>query len=108
MKNLFILSLFCVGALIVTPAHAYKDLPKDYAICTQGGGKVANSQVVQACTRLIDNSVKKNSLTGYFYALRALASNDKARNCRDARQAIRLLDKPNLIQHAKAIEKANC
>ncbi len=108
MRTRFILSILCVSALTLTPANAYDGLEKDYATCTQGGGKVSNAQIVQACTRLINNSAKKNSLVGSFYALRAIANTDKVSNCGDARQALKLLENPELIKHAKTLEEINC
>lgn len=102
------LSILCVSVLALTSVNAYEGLQKDFATCTQGGGKVANTEIVKACTQLIDNAAKHNALTGSFYALRAIANTDKASNCRDARQALKLLDDPNLIKHAKTLENNNC
>ena len=108
MKRGFILSIACIGLITFSPAYAYEGLEKDFQSCTQGSGKIANTQIVQACSRLIANAAKHNSLTGSFFALRAIANTDKASNCRDARQALKLLENPNLIKHAKTLEKMNC
>ncbi len=116
MRSQFMSSILCVSLLALTlsltlplsSARAYDGLKEDFAACTQGSGKIANTQIVQACTRLIDNAAKQNSLTGYFFAMRAIANTDKDSNCRDARRAIRLLDNAKLINHAKTLEKMNC
>ncbi len=108
MRPRLSLSIVCVSVLSFTSANAYDGLEKDFETCTQGGGKVANTQIVKACTQLIDNAAKHNSLTGYFFALRAIANTDKASNCADARQALKLIDNPELIKHAKTLEKTNC
>ncbi len=108
MSNRIFLSILLVCFLAPTQAIAYDGLKQDFATCTQGSGKVANTTIVKACTRLIDNAAKQNSLTGYFYALRAIANTDRASNCKDARQALKLLDNPDLIKHARTLEKMNC
>ena len=108
MRHLLIPLLFCIAITSTIPANAYEGLEQDYAACVQGSGKIANTKIVAACTRLIDNSAKKNALVGSFYALRAIANTDKASNCRDAREALKLLENPNLIKHAKTLEKINC
>lgn len=108
MRVFLVLSIFCFGALVSSNVHAYQGMEKDFATCTQGSGKVSNKQIVKACTQLIDNAAKHNSLTGYFFALRAIANTDKASNCLDARQAMKLLDNPKLIQHTKELIKINC
>ena len=95
-------------ALSVLPAVAYEGLQADYATCAQGRGKVVNNRIVAACTRLIDNSAQKNELVGYFYALRAIASTDRASNCNDTRIALKLLKDPKLVAHVRALQKANC
>ena len=87
---------------------AYEGLQADYATCAQGRGKVANNRIVAACTRLIDNAAQKNELVGYFHALRAIASTDRGRNCRDARMALQLLKDPQLAGHVRTLQKANC
>jgi hypothetical protein len=92
----------------VLPAAAYEGLQADYATCAQGRGKVANNQIVAACTRLIENAAQENELVGYFHALRAIASTDRARNCNDARIALKLLKDPKLVAHVQNLQKANC
>ena len=89
-------------------AVAYEGLQADYATCAQGRGKVSNNRIVAACTRLIDNAAQKNELVGYFHALRAIASTDRARNCSDARMALQLLKDPQLAGHVRTLQKANC
>lgn len=58
MRVFLILSIFCFGVLATSQVQAYEGLEKDYATCTQGGGKVPNTQIVKACTQLIDNAAK--------------------------------------------------
>jgi len=89
-------------------AQAYEGLQADYKACTHGAGKIANAQIVRACTRLIDNATKKNELIGFFHALRAAANIDKRQNCQDARIAGRLLKKESVIQQVKRLAAANC
>ena len=90
-------------------AVAYEGLQADNdATCAQGRGKVSNNRIVAACTRLIDNAAQKNELVGYFHALRAIASTDRARNCSDARMALQLLKAPQLAGHVRTLQKANC
>mgnify|MGYP005992463467 FL=1 len=108
MRVLLILSIFCFGVLATSQVQAYEGLEKDYATCTQGGGKVPNTQIVKACTQLIDNAAKHNSLTGTFFALRAIANTDKARNCQDAHQAKKLLENPKLLELTNQLIKINC
>lgn len=45
---------------------------------------------------------------GTFFALRAIANTDKARNCQDARQAKKLLDNPKLLELTNQLIKINC
>ena len=108
MRFILVISVFCFGVLGTTTVFAYEGMNKDFATCTQGSGKVPNTQIVEACTNLIDNAKKHNSLTGYFFALRAIANTDKASNCQDAQQAMKLLDNPKLIEHTKTLIKINC
>lgn len=99
--NLF--AIFAITVCTVAPAGAYDGLDQDYATCTQGQGKVDADQVVQACTRLIDNSAKENELVGIFYAMRATASTDKKSNCRDARKILELVKDPTFVSGAKTL-----
>jgi len=90
------------------PAGAYDQLATDYKSCMQGAGKVSNKQIVRACTRLIDNSAKKNELVGYFHALRATANTDRKQNCQDARIAAKLLKNPKVQKQIKQLATTNC
>lgn len=96
-----------LGALGGT-AIAYDNLKEDYATCTTGAGKVDNKAVVSACTRLIDNANTENEVIGFFYAMRAIANDDKASNCRDAKKVLKLTDDPTFVNGAKQIMKSNC
>lgn len=100
-----ILSLTLITSM---PALAYDGMEKDFSTCTQGSGKVANTQIVKACTRLINNAAAENETVGFFYALRATANTDKKSNCRDARKAIKLLKDPGVVEAAKSLAKSNC
>ena len=95
-------------AFATLTAVAYEGLQADYATCAQGRGKVANNRIVAACTRLIDNASQKSELVGYFHALRAIASTDRARNCSDARMALQFMKDPQLAAHVRTLQKANC
>ncbi len=108
MKVRHLFALGCLSALAAAPAIAYDGQQKDFATCTQGQGKVANADVVQACTHLIDNAAKQNELVGFFYAMRATANDDKASNCRDARKVLELTDDPTFVDGAKTLIKVNC
>lgn len=97
-----------LSLLTAAPAFSYDGFEADFATCTQGSGKVSNAEIVQACTRLIDNARAENETVGLFYALRATASTDKDSNCRDARKALTLLKAPAVVKGAKTLEKLNC
>lgn len=97
-----------LSALAVTPSAAYDGLEKDVATCTQGAGKLANSAVVTACTRLIDNAQTENETVGFFYAMRATANDDRQSNCHDARKVLELIDDPAVVAGANQLVEANC
>jgi hypothetical protein len=97
-----------LGLLTAAPALAYDGFEADFATCTQGSGKVSNAEIVQACSRLIDNARAENETVGFFYALRATANTDKASNCHDAHKALKLLKAPAVVESAKALAKSNC
>lgn len=96
------------GLFAAVPAVAYDTLKEDYAACVQGGGKIASSEIVAACTRLIDNSAKENELVGYFYAMRMVNNGDKQQNCADARKVLKLVSDQTFVDGAKKIIKSNC
>jgi hypothetical protein len=108
MKSACWIALFTACFALAHPAMSYQGLQADYATCTSGQGKVANSKVVQACSRLIKNAAKENSTIGFFYALRASANTDKRSNCRDAQKARQLIKDPKLQGSIDALHKKNC
>ncbi len=108
MKYKIFMGLLAASFIYAAPAAGYDGLTADYKTCTTGQGKVANGLVVAACTRLIDNAAKENSLVGMFHALRASANNDKNLNCRDAVKARELVTDPNLAGAIDDLENANC
>lgn len=97
-----------LGALWVAPLSAYDGLQKDFGTCLQGSGKVANSVIVAACSRLIDNAKTENELIGFAYAMRATVNSDKASNCRDAKKVMKLVKAPAVVTGAKEIIAKNC
>lgn len=94
--------------LASAPTQAYDGLKADYATCTTGAGKVSKELIVGACTRLIDNSAKKNELVGFFHALRASSNTNKKLNCQDAHAAFKLLNSNKLKKLARQLADANC
>jgi hypothetical protein len=78
----------------------------DFATCTKTKG--TKEQIVQACTRLIDNAAKENEVVGYFYGLRASYNDNKQSNCRDGHKVMKLAKDPNVIKAAKTIIRINC
>lgn len=67
--------LLVLPLIVSTRAFAYDGFEADFAVCTQGSDQ---RQVVEACTRLIDNAATENATIGMFYGLRA-ANNDGRR-----------------------------
>jgi hypothetical protein len=108
MKLRVFCALVLVSAVTSAPACAYDGHEKDFATCTQGQGKVDNSAVVAACTRLINNSAKENEVVGFFHAMRATANDDKASNCADAHKVLKMTDDPTFVAGAKTLIKVNC
>lgn len=108
MKTRLATCILTLGAFWATPLGAYDGLQKDFGTCIQGSGKVSNSAIVAACSRLIDNAKTENELIGFAYAMRATANSDKASNCRDAKKAVELVKAPAVISGAKEIIKKSC
>lgn len=92
----------------VSAAVAYDGLENDYATCAQGDARTQAEAMVEACSRLIDNSTTENELVGMFYALRATVNTDRDANCQDARKAMSLIANPGLLGSAQELEKINC
>lgn len=106
MPTKLLLPLLGIMLLASLPASAYETLEQDFAICTQGQG--SNPEIVEACTRLIDNSQVENEMVGMFYGLRASSNDDQAQNCSDAHKVLELTDDPNLVNAAQSLVEANC
>lgn len=101
--------LFAVLVLVAaTPSFGYDTLTEDYQICLGGGGKLPKEVVVDACTRLIDNAAKENSIIGMFYGLRASVNDDKAQNCKDAKKSLALAEDAKIKSLSKELIKINC
>lgn len=103
-----ILFLSFVAGGAVLPAQSYDGLHADYSVCTGGGANVSNEDIVAACTRLIDNSAKKNELVGFFHAIRASVNNDKSLNCADAKTASTLIKDPKMLGNLRQLMSTNC
>ena len=108
MKRLPMSAVLLMVMTGLLQAQAYDGMEADYRDCTQGSGKIANEQIVRACSRLIDNAAQKNELVGFFHALRASANTDQRQNCQDARVAKRLLKGADLQKQVKRLEAKNC
>lgn len=108
MRHIFLVGLLACGLCYSASASAYDGLTADFQTCTAGQGKVANKLVVAACTRLIDNAAKENSMVGMFHALRASANTDKNLNCKDAAKARELVTDPKLQGAIDELENNNC
>jgi hypothetical protein len=102
----FLIVIFCLNMIAVTPAASYEGMKADYATCTETNG--TNEQIVQACTRLIDNAATENELVGFFYGLRASHNDNKQSNCRDGHKVLELVNNPNIIKAAETIIENNC
>ncbi len=101
-----VLRLLPVLAMIAsTQAFAYDGFEADFATCTQGKNQ---GEVVEACTRLIDNAAVENSMTGMFYGLRAANNNDPEQNCSDARKSLELADDEAMRGLSQKLVDANC
>jgi len=88
-----------------TQAFAYDGLKADFATCTQGKNQ---GEVVEACTRLIDNAAAENAMVGMFYGLRASSNDDPAQNCSDARKSLELADDDAIKELSQKLIDANC
>jgi sugar phosphate isomerase/epimerase len=88
-----------------TQAFAYDGLEADFATCTQGKDQ---GEIVEACTRLIDNASVENPMVGMFYGLRASNNDDRAQNCADARKSLELADDEAIKSLSQKLIDANC
>lgn len=88
-----------------TQVFAYDGFKADFVTCTQGMDK---DDIVEACTRLIDNAAVENSMIGMFYGLRASNNDDRAQNCSDARKSLALADDDAIKGLSQKLIAANC
>ena len=91
--------------IMSTQAVAYDGFEADFASCTQGKN---HGEVVEACTRLIDNAAAENSMVVMFYGLRASNNGDAAQNCSDARKSLELADDDAIKKLSQQLIDANC
>lgn len=103
-----LLAAISICLLAAAPAVAYDTLQEDYAACTQGGNQISSGEIVEACSRLIDNAQQENELVGYFYAMRAASNDDRAQNCADAHKVLELVTDKVFVDGAKQLIKDNC
>jgi len=88
-----------------TQVFAYDGFKADFVTCTQGMDK---GDIVEACTRLIDNASVENAMIGMFYGLRASNNDDRAQNCSDARKSLALADDEAIKDLSQKLIAANC
>jgi len=101
-----VLKLLPALAMIAsTQAFAYDGLEADFATCTQGKNQ---GEIVEACTRLIDNAAAENAMVGMFYGLRAANNDDQVQNCADARKSLELADDDAVKELSQKLIDANC
>jgi hypothetical protein len=91
--------------MAATQVFAYDGFQADFVTCSQGMEK---DDVVEACTRLIDNASVENSMIGMFYGLRASNNDDRAQNCSDARKSLALADDEAIKKLSQELIDANC
>lgn len=85
-----------------------QSLEENMNTCMNGAGQVSNEEITDACTSLIEEAQAENETVGFFYAMRALASSDRERNCQDGLKAKELISDPNLADPIEQIIAQNC
>lgn len=105
-----IIAIAAISSVVAfsAPAMAEDKLVENYSICMGGAGKLPGETVTAACTYLIDEAAVENEVTGYFYAMRALANTDRAQNCSDSRKVQELLKDPKLTDMIDNMISTNC
>jgi len=99
-------SSLLAGLVMITSTQVFAyDLKADFVTCSQGKNQ---GEVVEACTRLIDNAAVENSTIGMFYGLRASNNDDPAQNCLDARKSLELADDEAIKGLSQKLIDANC
>lgn len=97
--------LLALALTASTQAFAYDGFETDFAVCTQGDNSV---EVVEACTRLIDNAAVENATVGMFYGLRAANNDDPEQNCLDAHKSLELAEDDAIKGLSQKLMEANC
>jgi hypothetical protein len=101
-----VLSLLAGLVMIAsTQVLAYDGFKEDFVTCTQGMDK---SDIVEACTRLINNASVENAMIGMLYGVRASNNDDRAQNCADARKSLALADDDAIKALSQKLIAANC
>ncbi|MFZ1813850.1 MAG: hypothetical protein WBO55_02765 [Rhizobiaceae bacterium] len=108
MKVLIAVAVISSTVAFCTPAKAEGRLVENYSICMGGGGELPGEVVTEACTYLIDQGAVENEVTGYFYAMRALANTDRDQNCSDSRKVQQLLKDPKMTDMISEMIATNC
>ena len=98
--------LSAVALLVSAPALTYDGMDSDFSTCTHG--KSTKAEVVQACSRLIDNAAAENATIGMIYGLRATYNDDPQQNCMDARKSFELADNQALKDASQQFIDNNC
>ena len=98
--------LSAVALLVSAPALAYDGMDSHFSTCTQG--KATKPEVVQACSRFIDNAAAENATIGMIYGLRATYNDDAQQNCMDARKSFELADNQALKNASQQLIDINC
>ena len=100
-------SSLLAGLVMITSTQvfAYDGLKADFVTCSQGKNQ---GEVVEACTRLIDNASVENAMIGMLYGVRASNNDDRAQNCSDARKSLALADDEAIKDLSQKLIAANC
>ncbi|MCB1456809.1 MAG: hypothetical protein KDJ51_11615 [Nitratireductor sp.] len=108
MKIIIAIAAISSVVAFTAPAMAEDKLVENYSICMGGAGKLPGETVTAACTYLIDEAAVENEVTGYFYAMRAIANSDRSQNCSDALKVKQLITDPKLTDTIEGLISTNC
>lgn len=97
--------LSALALLMWAPALAYDGIESDFSTCTQGKSA---KEIVEACSRLIDNAVAENATIGMIYGLRASNNDDPQQNCLDAQKSLELAEDQGLKDASQQLIDINC
>jgi len=104
----FVLAASSLAVMTCTDPLFAQSLEENFDSCINGAGKIANEEIVAACSSLIDQAQAENETVGFFYAMRATASTDRERNCADGLKAKILISDPKLADPIEQIISQNC